>query len=93
MPKKQSSTNNPAKSPVLRFAHPYYATTPAAARAVPAKDGQRMLDHIQGTLHPIPALQRNNGQWSLDEVIGKDGAAAIAASGKITLHIAGYRSE
>ena len=48
-----------------------------------------MLDHIQGTLHPIPAIKRNNGQWTLDEIIGKDGAAAIQAAGKITIHLAG----
>lgn len=89
MPKDQSLKNAPAKSPVLRFAHPYYTATPAAARAASPKDGQRMLDHIQETLHPIPALKRNKGQWSLDEIIGKEGSDAIAASGKITIHITG----
>jgi hypothetical protein len=48
-----------------------------------------MLDHIQGTLHPIPAIKRNNAQWSLDEVIGKEGTAAIQAAGKIIIHLAG----
>ena len=48
-----------------------------------------MLDHIQGTLHPIPPINRNNAQWSLDEVIGKQGTDAIQAAGKIIIHLAG----
>ncbi len=48
-----------------------------------------MLDHIQGTLHPIPKIKRNDGQWSLDEIIGKPGADSIGASGKIVIHLAG----
>lgn len=74
---------------VLRFAHPYYTPIPAAARPTVPKRGKRMLDHIQGTLHTIPGIKRNKGCWSLDEVIGAQGAAAIEASGKITIHLAG----
>ena len=74
---------------VFRFAHPFFTTTPVPERPQVARHGTRMLDHIQGTLHDIPPLKRNNGQWTLDEVIGKDGADAIKATGKITIHLAG----
>ena len=47
-----------------------------------------MLDHVQGTLHPIPAI-KGDGTMSLADVIGKQNADAIAATNQITLHIAG----
>ena len=93
MPQKKGSKskgNKGADTPrVLRFAHPFYTPTPPEARASIPKHGKRMLDHIQATLHPIPGIKRNNGQWSLDEIIGKSGADAIAATGKITIHLTG----
>ncbi len=74
---------------VLRYAHPYYAAAPAAGRAAGTRPASGLLSHIQGTLNPIPALKRNQGRWSLDEVIGAAGAAEIQASGRLTMHLAG----
>jgi hypothetical protein len=92
MPKKSRSTAPVVKNSnrhVLRYAHPFFTPTPVNIRAVQPKVGQRMLDYIQGSLHQIPPLKRNNGQWSLEEIIGKDGASAIEDAGQITIHIAG----
>ena len=86
---KAHAKKSPSPTPIWRFAHPFFTPTPPAARPVIPKAGQQMLDHIQGNLHPIPPIKRNNGQWSLDEIIGKDNAAAIEATGKITIHLAG----
>src|SRR5260370_24087406 len=65
----------------LRFAHPYFTPTPVDKRG-------RMLDHIKGTLHPIPAL-KGAGKMNLADIIGKSGEQAIAASGKIIIHVVG----
>jgi Calcineurin-like phosphoesterase len=80
----------PKKSatPPLRFAHPYFVPTPPAQRQKRPLYGQRMLDHVQGTLHPIPAI-KGDGLMSLADVIGKENADGIAATNQITLHIAG----
>jgi hypothetical protein len=85
--KKARRPKKSAASP-LRFAHPYFDTTPPAQRRKRPVYGQRMLDHIQGSLHPIPAI-KGDGLMSLADVIGKQNADAIAATGEITLHIAG----
>src|SRR6476620_9313148 len=89
MPPSSRSKSNATPHSVLRFAHPFFTPTPVEQRPLVPKAGQRMLDHIQGTLHPIPPIKRNNAQWSLDEVIGKEGTAAIQATGKIIIHLAG----
>jgi len=88
MATKTTSASKSSGQP-LRFAHPFFTPTPPAARAAVPTHGTRMLDHIEATLHPIPPLKRNNGQWSLDEIVGKDGAAAIEKTGKITIHLGG----
>lgn len=76
-----TKSNSKAKSQPLRFAHPYYTTTPPTSRA-------RMTDHIQGTLNPIPSV-KGDSSFTLADVIGKVGSDGIAAAGQITVHIAG----
>jgi hypothetical protein len=78
---KTSMISSKTKSQPLRFAHPYYMTTPPTSRA-------RMTDHIQGTLNPIPPV-KGDSSFTLADVIGKDGSDGIAASGQITIHITG----
>jgi hypothetical protein len=39
-----------------RFAHPFYTPVPPQARK-PTAHGRRMIDHIQGTLNPIPTVK------------------------------------
>jgi hypothetical protein len=77
-----------AKAPAIRFAHPYFTPESPGERPKIPGHGQRMLDHIKGTLQPIPAV-RGNGMMSLSDVIGQSGTDAIAAAKQITIHIAG----
>src|SRR5262249_49645200 len=63
---------------------PYFLSTPPDQRP----HGQRMLDYIQGTLHPIPPV-KGSGTMSLADVIGQDGSDKIAKSQQITFHVAG----
>ena len=72
----------------LRFAHPFFSPVPPDQRPKDAAHGQRMLDFIQGKLHPIPPVQ-GSSTMTLADVIGKDAAAGIAASNQITFHAAG----
>jgi hypothetical protein len=72
----------------IRFAHPFYDTARPEQRAKQGSFGHRMLDHIQGTLNPIPPVT-GNGMLTLADVIGKAGSDAIEASNQITIHVAG----
>jgi Calcineurin-like phosphoesterase len=76
-----STKSKKGQPEALRFAHPYFTPTPVNERG-------RMLDHIKGTLHPIPAL-KGDGKMNLADIIGKSGEQAILASGKIIMHLAG----
>lgn len=88
MGKRNNSTHPATPNGALRYAHPYF-TPVHLARRPKTEFGKRMLDHVQGSLHQIPDLKRNNGLWSLEEIVGGDGAAGIEKSGKITIHVTG----
>jgi hypothetical protein len=95
MPSKQNPPSNKkvirprkSKSDALRFAHPYFTPKAPGERAEIPGHGQRMLDHIKGTLQPIPTVG-GNGMMSLSNLIGQAGSDAIAAAKQITIHIAG----
>ena len=75
-PKKKANPQQP-----LRFAHPYFSPKPPTQRP-------RMLDHIEGTLSPIPAVT-GNSTFTLADVIGQQGSDEIANAGEIIIHIAG----
>ncbi|HEX3625568.1 MAG TPA: metallophosphoesterase [Verrucomicrobiae bacterium] len=72
----------------LRFAHPYFTPAPPGRRNLPKVYGQRMTDHVQGTLHPIPPV-RGDSTFTLADVIGQTGSDEVAAAGEIIIHIAG----
>ena len=76
-----------SKSEPLRFAHPFFTTTPPAARPV-TRHGRRMTDHIQGTLYPIPKPTRDP-VMTLADIIGSQGAQQIEQTGKVTFHAVG----
>ena len=82
----QSPVRRP--TPPLRFAHPFFDTVPPEKRAKVGTFGHRMLEHIQGTLNPIPAV-RGKSLMTLADVVGKAGADSIAASGQIIIHVTG----
>jgi hypothetical protein len=77
------------KTPIQRFAHPFFTTKPVAERKAVPGAGTRMLDHVAQTLLAIPDPIRNPPTMSLDEVIGPQGSASIAASGSIVFHAVG----
>lgn len=85
--KKAQKKSKNGQAP-LRFAHPYFTPAPPGHRDLPKAFGQRMTDHIQGTLHPIPPV-KGNSAFTLADVIGQTGSDEIAAAGEIIIHIAG----
>ena len=76
------------KSQPLRFAHPYFTTTPKASRTPVAGVGTTLTDYIKGNLGPIPPPVRTP-TFTLAEIIGKPGSDEIAASGSIRFHTVG----
>lgn len=85
---RKSAGPRKTAQPILRFAHPFFTPTPPEQRPEDTVHGQRLLDLIQGKLNPIPPLH-GDGMMTLANVIGKDASDQIAATGQITLHLAG----
>ena len=97
--KKNSATKNapaskPAKrkisSKALRFAHPFFTTTPKSKRRSVPGVGKGLSNYPSnaGLLQPIPAPHRNP-TMALDEIIGIKGVAEIKHAGSITFHATG----
>jgi hypothetical protein len=74
---------------INRFAHPFFTPKPVAERKAVPGVGKRMTDHIEGTLLAIPNPIRNPPTMSLDEIIGQQSSASIAATGSIMFHAVG----
>ena len=85
---KRTQASRLRSTQVIRFAHPFFDTVPPEKRTKQGSFGRRMLEHIQGTLHPIPPV-KGNGMMVLADIIGKAGSDAIAAAHQITIHVAG----
>ena len=86
-----SKTNAKAPSrntPTLRFAHPFFTTTPPQLRTPVPGFGTQLLNHIQGTLQPIPPAKRTP-TMTLADVIEQKGSDDIAATGSISFHAVG----
>src|SRR6185312_11696023 len=77
-------------SKALRFAHPFFTTTPKSKRrSVPGVgNGLSNYPSNAGLLEPIPAPHRNP-TMTLDEIIGTNGVAEIKHAGAITFHATG----
>ena len=89
MAKTKTTTSTSArKAPILRFAHPFFTTTPPEARAPVPGFGKQLLTHIQGKLLPIPAAKRTP-TMTLADVIGAQGEADVTNSGSISFHAVG----
>ena len=90
MPKSSKRpTARPNKSPPLRFAHPFFTTTPPEQRQIDAKTGtQRMSQFAVGKLGPIPPPSRAP-VMDLSEIIGHPGVDEIQATGAIRFHAIG----
>ena len=85
---KTKSGTSSKKTPILRFAHPFFTTTPKEARTPVPGVGTQLLTHIQGKVQPIPAPKRTP-TMTLANVIGQQGSDDIAASGAISFHAVG----
>jgi Calcineurin-like phosphoesterase. len=85
--KKAGKRVTPQVQP-LRFAHPFFNTTPPQDRAAVPGVGKQLLDHIKGKLQPIPAPTRKP-VFTLAEIIGAQGAKEIEQAGAISFHTVG----
>jgi hypothetical protein len=78
-----------ASSEPLRYAYPFFSTTPPERRAIaPAAGAQRARDFAASHLGPIPP-PRGTPVMDLADIIGKKGVDAIQASGSIRFHTTG----
>jgi hypothetical protein len=86
--KKQPGAR-PAKSPPLRFAHPFFTSTPPGRRPIAAQTGtQSMSQFASAKLGPVPPPLRAP-VMDLSEVIGQPGVDEIKAAGAIRFHAVG----
>jgi len=87
--KKTKSMKTAKRSaPPLRFAHPFFTTTPVAQRRPVPGVGTSLIDHIQGNLEPVPAV-KGASVMQLADVIGAPASQEIQASGAISFHAVG----
>ena len=84
---KKTQSNKVAKAVPLRYAHPFFTSTPPGARPQ-TPYGQRMQDFAVQHLGPIPKPLRNP-VMQLAEVIGQQSAGQLAAAGVIRFHAVG----
>lgn len=80
---------NGRRPPIHRFAHPFFTTVPAQARAAVPGVGKRMTDYIAGTLQRIPDPIRTPPTMTLDDIVGADAAAEIQRLGSMSFHAVG----
>jgi hypothetical protein len=76
-------------SQTYRFAHPFYALTPANASAARPADAGAIAAFTAANLQPIPKPKRTPPEMSLGDIIGDADSAAVEASGKIIFHAFG----
>ena len=87
-PAKGTSKGTPAAT-VRQFAHPFFTTTPIAARKNVPGVGKRLATHIAAKLEKIPAPIRNPPVLTLADIVGQPAAKAIAAKNSISFHAVG----
>src|SRR6266700_7645816 len=75
--KSLAAKSRAPKSPPLRFAHPFFTSTPSAARAVqPATGTRNMSQFASAKLGPIPPPTRDPS-IDLKDIIGQPGVDEI----------------
>jgi Calcineurin-like phosphoesterase len=92
---KNPGAANPSRrqrrvEPQLRYAHPFFTSTPPAARPPSPRAGgaTRMSDWASNQVGPIPPPVRST-TFSLADIIGTAGSDEIARAGTIRLHAVG----
>src|SRR6184192_3769581 len=103
MAKKAKSSKRPAKkvarstargagraaSTPLRYAHPFFTTTPVALRTVsPATGTTSLAQFAARSLGLIPPPKRN-GIMALQDIIGQTGVDEIQNAGATRFHVIG----
>lgn len=88
MNKNQTLTQKTGTKKVLRYAHPFFTTTPINQRESVAGVGNRMTDYIKTQLEPIPKPV-GDSIMLLADIIGDAGAEEIKNFGAIRFHAAG----
>ena len=76
------------EAPPMRYAHPFFTTTPVAERPMTVF-GKRMTDFIVQNLGPIPTPRVSPPIMTLAHVIGAAGAAAVNKTGTVHFHAVG----
>jgi hypothetical protein len=88
-PKAVPSKARSAKSTPLRFAHPFFTSTPVANRKVsPQTNTTSMSQFASQKLGPIPAPKRDP-MMDLKDIIGSPGTDEIQNAGAIKFHVIG----
>jgi len=80
----------PSSPKAMRFAHPFFTTTPKNRRREIENVGKGLSQYPSKAwlLEPIPPPKRDP-TMTLDDVIGADGTRQVKASGSITFHAVG----
>src|ERR1700733_5809805 len=75
----------------LRFAHPFFTTTPKSERTPIANVGKGLSEFPSNALllEAIPAPKRQPPTMQLEEIVGADGKTGIVTNGSITFHAVG----
>jgi hypothetical protein len=90
---KNATTAKSSRSAApLRFAHPFFTTTPVARRKAVPGVGTSLIDHIEGNLQKVPAV-KGKSVMQLADVIGVQASQEIQASGAILSFGWRYRQE
>jgi len=86
--KRARAPRRTSASQPLRFAHPFFTTTPISQRPVHPKFGQRLTDYIKGNLETIPAPKRPP-LMTLSDIIGATATQEIQNTSSVSFHAVG----
>jgi hypothetical protein len=86
--KNATTAKSPRSVAPLRFAHPFFTTTPMARRKAVPGVGTSLIDHIEGKLQKVPPV-KGKSVMQLADVIGPQASQETQASGSISFHSVG----
>ncbi len=82
---KKKASARAKKISTLRFAHPFFTTTPPDQRKAVPGVGKRLAEYSLGHLLAIPPV-RGKSTMQLGDIIGDDGVKDVETSGKLIFH-------
>jgi hypothetical protein len=91
MPSAQKKGKKKKAPEPLRFAHPFFTTTPKSKRKPIPKVGKGLAQYPSAALllEPIPPPKRQPPTMTLDEIVGSSGLAETKKAGFITFQVVG----